>query len=104
MHDAEWFKRRMRALRVTQEQVGRVLNCDRSVVSRIVNGKQELALSQVLPLADILQVGPFEVLKRTNFWDARRRNDAEWLALYEEIDPEERERIADAVRALSRRK
>lgn len=104
MHDAAWFKRRMRELGLTQEQVGRALKCDRSVISRIINGRQELALSQVLPLADILRVGPFEVLRRTNFWDQRRRTDADWLALYDEIPPEERERIAEAVRALTRRK
>jgi len=67
-----WFKARMKRLRVSQEDIGRVLNLDRSVVSRILDGRQELRLSQVLPLAEILDVSEFEVLSRADMWRGDR--------------------------------
>lgn len=102
MHQAAWFKARMRQLRVTQDDLGEALHCDRSVVSRIINGRQEIALGQVLPLATALQVSPFEILKRSGFWADKRALDAQWTDLYDQMEPDDRERIMDAVRALAR--
>ncbi len=98
-----WFKARMRKVRVTQDDLGEALGCDRSVVSRIINGRQEIALSQILPLADALEVSSFEILKRSGFWDDSRDLGAQWIELYDAMPPEDRERIIDAVRALAKR-
>ena len=63
-----WFKARMRRQKVNQDHIAAVFHVDRSVVSRILNGHQELALSQILPLAQILDVSEFEVLDRADMW------------------------------------
>lgn len=63
-----WFKARMKRQKVNQEHIAGVFHVDRSVVSRILNGKQDLSLSQVLPLAQILDVSEFEVLDRADMW------------------------------------
>lgn len=68
-----WFKARMKRLKVRQDDIGRVLHCDRTVVSRIINGKQDLGLGQVLPLAEILDVSEFEILSRADMWRGRQR-------------------------------
>jgi transcriptional regulator with XRE-family HTH domain len=102
--DSAWFKDRMREIRLRQDALGRALGCDRSVVSRIINGRQELALSQVLPMAEALQVSPFEILKRAGFWEGHEGIEPQWATLHDEVSPEDRERIVDAMRAFSRRR
>lgn len=103
MHQADWFKQRMRRLRVTQEQIGRALNRDRTVVGRILSGQQPLKLNEVLPLAEILQVSPFEILHRAGMWDGKApaglRQREEWFGLFEEMPPEEQARAIAMMRA-----
>jgi transcriptional regulator with XRE-family HTH domain len=100
--DTRWLKARMRSLRLNQDGLGKVLGCERSVVSKIINGKQQLRLGQVVPLADALQVSPFEILKRAGFWEGREGAEAQWAALHDQIAPDDRARIIDAVRAWTR--
>jgi transcriptional regulator with XRE-family HTH domain len=102
--DIGWFKARLRAVGLRQDDLGRALGCDRSVVSRIINGRQELALSQVMPIAEALKVSPFEILRRVGFWEGYAGIEPQWAALHNEVPPEDRERIVEAIRALSRRR
>lgn len=103
----QWFKDRMKRLHVTQEQVGKAFNLDRSVVSRIISGDQELALSQVLPLARLLRVSPFEILNRAGIWDSASPPDAarlrEWFDLFEEMPEHDRPGAVAIVKAYRQR-
>jgi len=54
--DAQWFKARQRQLGVTSFDIGQALGRDRTIVSRILNGRQRLAADQVDVFADLLRV------------------------------------------------
>lgn len=100
MFQTDWFKRRMRQLRVTQRHLGLVLGCDRTVVSRIIGGKQQLRLDQAELIAEALKVSPMEVLRRAGFWESGLAGYLLWQAMYDAMSPDERDRISKAVREL----
>lgn len=81
-----WFKARMKRLRLTQDDIARALICDRTVVSKIIAGKQTLKLDQVVPLAQMLEVSPFEVLFRADMWKGRRPVMVRGAALLSEVE------------------
>ncbi len=62
--DIAWFKQRMREKRVTQEALADAIGRHRSVVSKILTGRQSLELFQVEPFARLLEVPPQEILRR----------------------------------------
>lgn len=62
--DAQWFKKRMRELRVTQEDIARQLGRDRSIVSRILTGTQPMGLKEARVFSQMLDVPLGEVLRR----------------------------------------
>lgn len=82
----DWFKTRMAHLKVTQDQVGDALHLDRTVVSRILNGRQPLKLHEVHILADILDVPALEVLYRADFWGTGRPPMIRQAALINEVE------------------
>jgi transcriptional regulator with XRE-family HTH domain len=107
MHQAEWFKARMKQLKVTQDVLGRALHRDRTVVSRIINGEQDLGLKQILPLAAALEVSPFEILYRAGMWGGDpqqpgRDEREELIGIYEMLPPLRRSDFIKGVRAFGR--
>ena len=67
--DAEWFKRRQKALGVTSFDLGAAINRDRSVISKIINGSQRMTLDQARAFADVLQVPLAEMVERGGLGD-----------------------------------
>lgn len=53
---------RLRAVDATQEDLGSILGRDRSAVSRIVNGKQDLSIRQLEPAARLLKLSVADLL------------------------------------------
>lgn len=62
--DADWFRARMRALGVTQEDLGAAIGRDRSAASRLLSGALEFKMAHAAPLARLLQTGVPEILTR----------------------------------------
>ena len=69
--DSEWFQNRMDEKSLTQEDVGKAIHRDRSVVSRIINGEVGLQLSDVQGFAQVLETCAIEILYRAGLWDTR---------------------------------
>lgn len=61
--DAAWFKKRQKMLGVTSFDLGKALGRDRTVVSRILHGKQPMTLEAAQVFADLLETSIDEVLK-----------------------------------------
>lgn len=62
--DTEWFKKRMKEVRVTHAQLAHAINRDRSAVTRMLSGRRDFDLRFVTPFARELQVTPQEILAR----------------------------------------
>ncbi len=62
--DAEWFRARMRALGVTQEDLGRAIGRDRSAASRLLSGALEFKMAQAPAIASLFKVPVTEILER----------------------------------------
>jgi 3,4-dihydroxy 2-butanone 4-phosphate synthase/GTP cyclohydrolase II len=62
--DVEWFRARMKALGVTQEDIGAAIGRDRSAASRLLSGALEFKAAHAAPLAAALKTTPAEVLAR----------------------------------------
>lgn len=62
--DAEWFKTRMKQVRVTQEELAERLGRHRDVVRRILSGTQTMRIDEALVFADALRVPYAEILRR----------------------------------------
>ncbi|MEL6809101.1 MAG: S24 family peptidase [Pseudomonadota bacterium] len=62
--DAEWFKKKQKALGVTVHDLGEALGRDRTVVSRIYAGKQKMTLSDAGVFAEMLKAPLSEILQR----------------------------------------
>lgn len=69
--DDKWFKHQQKLANVTAEDIARVLNKDRSVVSRIYTGRQKMSLEWAQAFAQIFNVPVGEVLKRAGAVDAQ---------------------------------
>ncbi len=67
--DADWFKKRQRQLGVTSFNIGEALNRDRSVVSKILTGRQRMSLDHAKAFAKVLDVTLAEVLERAGIAD-----------------------------------
>ncbi len=75
--DTQWVLARMRLLDLTQTDVARALQIDRSIVSRILNGHQLLRLDQIEPLASALQIPAIEIIERALDWHQSLRTATE---------------------------
>jgi len=75
--DTEWVSVRMRLLGLTQTDLARALQIDRSIISRILNGHQLLRLDQIEPVALALQVPTIEIIERAFDWHQSLRIPAE---------------------------
>lgn len=65
--DTDWFKSRMKRLKVSQEALATAIRRDRSAVSRIINGQQSLEQWHVGEFARLLECSPEEILRRAGF-------------------------------------
>ena len=68
--DSDWFKNRLRDRKRTQEHLAVAIHRDRTVISKIINGKQPLQIDEVRAFAEILEVPVIEILYRAELWDA----------------------------------
>lgn len=68
--DRDWLKKRLRIQGKTSADLAEAINRDRAVVSRIMNGHQELTLDQAKIFATELGVEVSEVLQRSGLTDA----------------------------------
>jgi len=75
--DAEWFKKRQKALGLTSFDLGRVISRDRSAISKIINGTQRLTFEQAQSLAAALQVPLPEMLARSGLAGPTQARQAE---------------------------
>lgn len=71
--DKDWFKMRMRQSGATTETLATAINRDRAVVSRILNGKQELKPQQAEVFAEVLDVGLDEVLAAAGMFENKSK-------------------------------
>ena len=69
--DSDWFKDRLRDRERTQEHLAVAIHRERSVVSRIINGKQPLQIDEVRPFSEVLEVPVVEILYRAGLWKAQ---------------------------------
>lgn len=78
--DTVWFKRRMKDIGLTQDELGARLGRDRSSTSKLLSGGVQVKVRQVPVLADALQVTIPEMLRRLGIdlgpMDQRPMNDA----------------------------
>ena len=63
--DKNLIRQRIRELDLNQTEIARRLNLDRSAVTYIINGKRQIKAQEVIPLAEILQIEPIELLKES---------------------------------------
>ncbi len=68
--DKDWFKRRLRMQGKTSDDLAKAIGRDRAVVSRIMNGHQQMSLDQAKVIAGELGVDVSEVLVRSGMTDA----------------------------------
>lgn len=61
--DTKWFNEKLKQAGVTQDQLAAAIHRDRSVVSRILNGKVKLSLHALPAFARALRVSPAEVIE-----------------------------------------
>lgn len=76
----------MKALRLKQEDIGKAIHRERSVVSKILKGTTRLQLDDVHPLATVLEVDPFEILYRVDFWKQGRMPAIRSAAILTDIE------------------
>ena len=71
--DTQWFKTRLKELKATQATLGEAIGRERSVVSKILDGKLKFNLDYVEPFARVLDAPPAEILARAglNMGNAR---------------------------------
>lgn len=62
--DTRWFKTRLKERKATQATLGEAIGRERSVVSKILDGKLKFNLDYVEPFAHVLAVTKAEVLSR----------------------------------------
>lgn len=67
--DSDWFRARAKTLGKTQETLAVDFGRDRSVISRLLDGKLAVKLDHIKTLARAFQVSPFEILYRCGFWE-----------------------------------
>lgn len=63
--DTAWFKQRMKACKVKQEDLANAIGRDRAVISRVINGTQKMQLTWAKPFAELLGVSEANILKHT---------------------------------------
>ncbi len=63
--DKNLIRQRIRELNLNQTEIARKLNLDRSAITYLINGKRQIKAQEVLPLAEILQIEPIELLKES---------------------------------------
>lgn len=68
--DDKWFKLQQKKVGVTADQIAAVLGRDRSVVSKILSGKQRMTLDWARAFAEVLQVPLATVLEKAGVTDA----------------------------------
>ena len=68
--DTKWFKARLKKLKKTQQHLATAIHRERSVVSKIINGKQPLQIDEVRAFAEVLEVPIMEILYRADLWKA----------------------------------
>ncbi len=68
--DKDWFKRHLRMQGKTADDLAKAINRDRAVVSRILNGHQQLNLDQAKIFAAELGIDVADVLLRAGLTDA----------------------------------
>lgn len=61
--NTEFFKRKLRAAKLKQVDISKKLYLSPSSVSDIFTGRRELKAREVIPLAELLNVEPIEILK-----------------------------------------
>jgi SOS-response transcriptional repressor LexA len=67
--DADWFRARMKALKITQDDLAAVLHRDRSRISKVLSGEERpFRLNEIEPLALTLEVPVYEILYRLGVW------------------------------------
>lgn len=66
--DTAWLKQIMRARKLTQEDLAAPLGRERSALSRYITGRTPLALHQIEPLAELLDVSVTELIIRAWNW------------------------------------
>lgn len=62
--DDKWFKQRQKQVGVTADQIAAQLGRDRSVVSKILNGRQRMTLEWAQAFADVLETPISTVLEK----------------------------------------
>lgn len=62
--DEKWFKQQQRRVGKTSEDIGTALGRDRTIVSRIYNGRQKMTADQARVFAEVLEVPVGQVLER----------------------------------------
>ncbi|MES2667904.1 MAG: XRE family transcriptional regulator [Pseudomonadota bacterium] len=68
--EASWFKQKQKQAGLTSFDLGKILQRDRSVISKIINGGQKMTLEQAKLLAEALDVPLSEMLERSGLADA----------------------------------
>lgn len=68
--DKDWFRRRLRMQGKTADDLAKAIGRDRAVVSRILNGHQQLTLDQAKVFAVELDTDVSDVLLRSGLTDA----------------------------------
>lgn len=68
--DDRWFKAQQKRVGVTADQIAAVLGRDRSVVSKILSGKQRLTLEWAKAFAEVLQQPLDIILEKAGVTDA----------------------------------
>jgi transcriptional regulator with XRE-family HTH domain len=67
--DKRWFITRKKELKLRQEDIAAAIGRDRSIVSKILNGKLPFSLNYAPGLAAVFQVSREEILRRANVLD-----------------------------------
>lgn len=68
--DDKWFKAQQKRVGVTADAIADVIGRDRSVVSKILSGKQRMTLAWARAFAEVLQVPLSTVLEKAGVADA----------------------------------
>lgn len=76
--DDKWFKKQQKAAGVTAEQIAQKMGRDRSVVSRIYNGRQKMSIDWAKAFAEVLNVPLDQVLKHAGALD---KEDVQAIAI-----------------------
>ncbi len=91
--DTAWLNDRRKELGLTQKDLARAINKERSAGNRICRGKRPVYLDEIEAVADLLQVSRPEMLRRAGLELARSRTKRDAISLIDGMNDDEVRRL-----------